>query len=159
MHATCRAERTLPCRPEVAFAMAVDPDRFPAFFSGFGPIPAVRGILLHGPLAVGSTRSIHNADGAVLMETITAYDPPVLHAYTLTGFRPPFGWGVRRGEATWLFSAHESGSRVFWDYSFELTRPWLWPIVALVLRLFMARAMHRCLKNMARTLAPKPNGT
>lgn len=152
MSVTCSAERSLPCRPEVAFALATDPDRFPGFFTGFGPIPAVRGIRLHAPLAVGSQRRVHNADGTVLSERITAHDPPVRHAYTLSGFRPPFSWLVERGEAEWTFTGHEFGSRVRWDYEFTLSRPWLWPVAALLLKLFMARAMHRCLKNMARAL-------
>ena len=66
--------------------MAADADRFPGLFTGFGPIPAIRGVRLHAPLAVGSTRSVHNADGTVLEETIIAHDPPVSHAYTLSGF-------------------------------------------------------------------------
>lgn len=152
MSVTCSAERSLPCRPEVAFALATDADRFPAFFTGFGPIPAVRGIRLHAPLAVGSQRRVHNADGTVLSERITAHDPPVRHAYTLSGFRPPFSWLVERGEAQWTFTGHEFGSRVRWDYEFTLAKPWLWPVAAVLLKLFMARAMHRCLKNMARSL-------
>lgn len=153
MHVTCHAERSLPCRPEVAFAMAVDPDRFPAFFTGFGPIPGLRGIRLHAPLAEGSTRRVHSADGAVMTERVTVFDPPVRHAYTLTGLRPPLAWLVRKGEADWTFSAHESGARVTWVYDFTLTRPWAWPVAAPLLRLFMTRAMHRCLKNMSRALA------
>lgn len=152
MPVTCSAERSLPCTPEVAFALATDPDRFPGFFTGFGPIPAVRGIRLHAPIAVGSQRRVHNADGSVLTERITAHDPPVRHAYTLSGFRPPFAWLVSRGESNWTVAGHEFGSRVRWDYEFTLARRWLWPVAALLLKLFMARAMHRCLKNMARSL-------
>lgn len=152
MPVLCHAERFLPCRPEVAFAMAVDPDRFPAFFTGFGPVPAVRGIRLHAPLAVGSTRRVHNSDGTVLSERVTAHDPPVRHAYTLSGFRPPFSWLVTRGEASWTFTGHEFGSRVRWDYEFTPARAWLWPVAALLLKGFMARAMHRCLRNMSRAL-------
>ncbi|TNJ33115.1 SRPBCC family protein [Arenimonas terrae] len=152
MSVTCSAERSLPCTPEVAFALATDPDRFPGFFTGFGPIPAVRGIRLHAPLAVGSQRRVHNSDGSVLSERITAHDPPVRHAYTLSGFRPPFAWLVNRGESNWTFAGHEFGSRVRWDYEFTLSRRWLWPVAALLLKLFMTRAMHRCLKNMARSL-------
>ncbi|HEX5693197.1 MAG TPA: SRPBCC family protein [Arenimonas sp.] len=153
MSVTCSAERSLPCTPEVAFALVTDVDRFPAFFTGFGPIPAVRGIRLHSELAVGSQRRVHNADGTVLSERITAHDPPVRHAYTLSGFRPPLAWLVEKGEANWTFTGHEFGSRVRWDYEFTLARPWLWPVAALLLKVFMARAMHRCLKNMARSLA------
>lgn len=153
MRLNVSAERSLPCTPEVAFRMATSPERFPAFFTGFGPIPAISGIRLHAPLAVGSTRRVHNADGTVLSERVTVLDPPVRHAYVLTGFRPPFSWLVTQGEANWTFAAHEFGSRVRWDYEFTLARRWLAPVTALMLQLFMRRAMHRCLKNMARALA------
>lgn len=152
MKVSCHAERSLPCRPEVAFAMATDADRFPGFFTGFGPIPAIRGVLMHAPLAVGSTRSVHNADGTVLEETIIAHDPPVSHGYTLSGFSPPSSWLVSRGEANWIITGHEFGARVSWDYEFEVPRRWLWPVSALLVKLFMIPAMHRCLKNMERAL-------
>ena len=92
-------------------------------------------------------------DGTVLSERVTVLDPPVRHAYVLTGFRPPFSWLVTQGEANWTFAGHEFGSRVRWDYEFTLARRWLAPVTALMLQLFMRRAMHRCLKNMARALA------
>ena len=152
MKVSCHAERSLPCRPEVAFAMATDADRFPGLFTGFGPIPAIRGVVLHAPLAVGSTRSVHNADGTVLEETITAHDPPVSHAYTLSGFSAPFSWLVSRGEANWIITGPEFGARVSWDYEFTVTRRWRWLLAALLVKLFMIPAMHRCLKNMERAL-------
>lgn len=154
MKISCHVERSLPCRPEVAFAMATDADRLPSFFTGFGPIPAIRGVRLHAPLAVGSARSVHNADGTVLQETITAHDPPVSHAYTLRGFTPPFSWLVSSGEANWIITGHEFGARVSWDYEFTVTRQWRWPLAALLVKLFMTPAMHRCLKNMERALGP-----
>jgi Polyketide cyclase / dehydrase and lipid transport len=109
-------------------------------------------VRLHAPLAVGATRSVHNADGTVLEETIIAHDPPVSHAYTLSGFSPPSSWLVTRGEANWIITGHEFGARVSWDYEFEVTRRWLWPVSALLVKLFMIPAMHRCLKNMERAL-------
>lgn len=152
MKVSCHAERSLPCRPEVAFAMATDADRFPGLFTGFGPIPAISGVLLHAPLAVGSRRSVHNADGTVLEETIIAHDPPVSHAYTLAGFSPPFSWLVSHGEANWIITGHEFGARVSWDYEFTVPQRWRWPFAALLVKLFMTPAMHRCLKNMERAL-------
>lgn len=153
MHLTVSAERSLPCTPEVAYALSTDPDRFPGFFTGFGPVPALSGIRLHAPLAVGSTRRVYSTDGTVLTERVTELDPPVRHAYTLTGFRPPMLWLVSQGKAAWTFAGHESGARVRWDYEFTLAKRWLSPVAALVVHVFMRRAMHRCLKNMARSLA------
>lgn len=132
--------------------MATDADRFPGLFTGFGPIPAISGVRLHAPLAVGSTRSVHNDDGTVLHETILAHDPPVSHAYTLSGFTAPFSWLVSGGEANWIITGHEFGARVSWDYEFTVTRRWRWPLAALLVKLFVTPAMHRCLKNMERSL-------
>ena len=61
-------------------------------------------------------------------------------------------WLVEKGEAMWHFAGHEFGCRVRWDYEFTLSRRWLSPVAAFVLHLFMRRAMHRCLKNMKRSL-------
>jgi hypothetical protein len=152
MHLTVSAERSLPCTPEVAFALATSPDRFPTFFTGFGPIPGIIGIRLHSPLAVGSQRRVHSADGVVLTERVTEYDPPVRHGYTLTGFRPPMAWLVSKGESMWTFTGHEFGCRVQWDYEFALNKRWLAPVASVVVHVLMRRAMHRCLKNMARSL-------
>ncbi len=152
MRLSCTAERSLPCTPDVAFGLATNPDRFPAFFTGFGPIPGIVGIRLHSPLAVGSQRRVHTDDGSVLTERVTEHDPPVRHAYTLTGFRPPMAWLVSKGEAAWTFTGHEFGSRVVWTYEFTLNKEWLAPLTSIVVHVLMRRAMHRCLKNMSRAL-------
>ena len=152
MRISCQAQQTMACAPAAAFALLLDPHRFPATFTGFGPIPGIRAVTLDAPLAIGSTRRIHNDDGSVLVETITALDAPTHHGYTLGGFRPPFSWLVRRGVADWSLHAGPSSARVCWRYDFDLTHAWAYPLAALLLKWFMARAMRRCLDNMARML-------
>lgn len=155
MELACQAEQRFPCPPGQAFALITDPDRFPAFFRGFGPIPAVRAIVLDTPpLAVGARRSVRNADGSVLREVVTALEPPHRHAYRLDGFRPPFAWLVRHGDACWTVEPDAAGSRVRWTYRFALTRTVAWPIAAPLLRVFMASAMRRCLRAMADAATP-----
>ena len=83
--------------------------------------PAIKAVVLDAPLAVGSTRQIHNADGTVLTERITVLDPPFRHAYELTGFSAPFSWLVRLGDADWTLQATEAGTLVRWRYDFSLT--------------------------------------
>ena len=96
-------------------------------------------------------------DGSALTEQITALEPPTRHAYTLSGFRAPFSWLVTLGESEWLVSAKGSGVHVRWDYRFVLTGFWVYPVAAVLLKFFMARAMQRCLDNLARALAvPAP---
>jgi uncharacterized protein YndB with AHSA1/START domain len=138
--------------PEAVFALAIDPERFPAMFVGFGPVPALRRIELHAPAAVGSTRDVEGADGARMLERITALDPPRHHAYVLSRLRPPLSWLAREALADWRFSAHGGGTQVCWTYRFALTSPLAWAIAYPILRIFMQGAMQRCLGRMARTL-------
>lgn len=154
MRIHCQAEHDFPCSAPAVFELMVDPVRFPATFRGYGLIPAIRSISLDGPLAVGVLRRIHNADGTTLTEQVTALDKPLRHAYTLGGFRPPFSWLVKRGEATWsLGLANESTTRVHWHYRFMATSVLAYPMASLLLRIFMTHAMQRCLENMATLLA------
>jgi hypothetical protein len=156
MQVHCHAERNFSCPPAQVFQLIVDPVRFPLAFRGYGLIPAIRMIELVTPLAVGAIRRIHNVDGSTLSERITILDPPDLHAYTLSGFRPPFSWLVSCGDARWSVSGKDSQAIVRWDYAFTLSTGLVWPLAAVLLRFFMARAMQRCLDNMATLLAGRP---
>ena len=149
MHIDCRAFRTFPCSAGRAFALACDASRFPEFFRGYGPIPAVRAIDVEGPLHTGTVRHVRNSDGSVLIETVTAFDPPQRHAYRLSGFRAPFAWLVREGEADWRITAVDGGADVVWTYRFALTHAFAAPPARLLLG-FMTAAMQRCLDAMAR---------
>lgn len=156
MKVRCHASVVLPCPPEVAYARVVDADGFAALFVGFGPIPAVREVRLDAPLAPGSTRRVHNSDGSVLLERITALDPPCRHAYVLSGFSAPFSWLVTRGDADWCITRIDTGTRVDWQYEFALTHALAYPVAAPLLGIFMRGAMRRCLANLARSVAPTP---
>lgn len=152
MHIDCQAERVLPCTAARAFALVCDATRFPAFFDGCGPIPAVRAVDCAGPLRVGAIRRVRNADGSVLTEVVTALDAPHRHAYRLGGFRAPFAWLVRHADAEWRITDTADGARVAWAYRFELTHP-LALLPARPLLGFMTLAMRRCLDAMAREVA------
>lgn len=149
----CQASRELHCAPERAFAKCLDSSRFPGWFRGYGPIAAIDRIETDGPPRVGGQRIVHNADGSVLVERITELTPPLRHAYTLEGMRPPFSWLVRRGDARWSIAPELAGSRVCWNYRFTLTTPLVWPLAKPLLAWFMTAAMARCLHNMARSPA------
>lgn len=153
MRILCTARRAIPCPASAAFELSLDPARFPSLFQGYGPIPAIRSIVLDTALRVGATRRIHNADGTVLTEQVIRLDPPSRHSYSLTGFRAPFSWLVRRGDADWNFTSDASGTQVRWSYDFVVTGFWAYPIAAVLLQVFMRRAMQRCLDSMAQTLA------
>lgn len=149
-------QRRVRASPHAAFALALDAERFPALFRGFGLIPGIRRITHHSPAAVGATRSLENEDGTQLREVITALDAPHRHAYTLSGMRPPFAWLVRAGHADWTFTADDAGCLVCWSYRFELASAWSWPLAGLLLRIFMRGAMRRCLAALAAALEPPP---
>ena len=146
------ARRHFRATPETVFAFAADAARFPATFRGYGPIPSIRTITLHAPPAVGSTRELENSDGSRPLERITAFEPPHVHAYVLSGLNPPFKWLVRAGHADWTFAPSGEGTDVAWRYRFELTNPLAWPIAWPLLQGFFRTAMDRCLDAMARAV-------
>ena len=135
----------------------VDAGSFPACFTGFGLIPAIRSIRLTEPLAVGVIRHIYNADNSVLIEKVTVLDRPNRHGYTLGGFQAPFSWLVRQGESDWQLSKRAIGTEVRWRYEFTLTSFLLYPVCFLLLKFFMQRAMQRCLQNMDRQCSSNPD--
>lgn len=146
------ARRWIDAPPSAVFALSVDPARFPALFTGMGPIPALVSITPDAPSAVGSTRQLVSADKSRLTERIVAWEPPRLHGYLLSGFVAPLAWLVRAGTAQWQFAARDGGTFVQWTYDFELTTPLVWPLAAPLLKIVMQGAMRRCLDNLARTL-------
>lgn len=143
------AQRIIRAPAAAVFALAVDPQRFPLTFRGFGPIPSIRSISLLEPLATGSTRRLDNSDGSRPVERITALDPPHRHAYVLSGLSAPFSWLVRDAQAEWTFAPSATGVRVSWRYRFALTAIAAWPLAWPLLQVFMRGAMRRCLQAMA----------
>lgn len=150
IHLTARQRFTAPAA--AAFALSIDARRFPALFPGYGPIPAIRRVELQGIAAVGTKRQIHNSDGSVLDEEILQLDAPHRHRYRLGGFRAPFAWLVREGEADWQFRDDGAGTTVEWHYRFEPASTLAQPFAALLLHGFMQRAMQRCLGKMSEAL-------
>lgn len=149
MKITCQATRDFICGPEPIFELMVDAGSFPACFTGYGLIPAIRKVRLVEPLSVGVIRHIYNADNTVLTEQVTVLEKPYRHAYTLTGFQAPFSWLVKKGESDWQLKKNGDGTYVRWTYEFTLTSFLLYPICFILLKIFMQGAMRRCLKNMA----------
>jgi hypothetical protein len=152
MDVLLNVRRRIAAAPAAAYALSLDAQRFPPLFAGFGPIPSIRSITLHAPPAVGSTRELHNSDGARPRERITALEPGARHAYVLDGLRAPLSWLVRAGVADWRFAPADGGCDVHWQYRFTLTHALAWPLAAPLLHLFMATAMRRCLEAMAGVL-------
>lgn len=147
-----QAARTIAAPPAAVFDLALDAQRFPTTFRGCGPIPGLVRITPHAPSAVGSTREVESSDRSVLIERITALEPSRLHAYTLSGLRPPLSWLVRAGHAQWTFAPQAAGTLVTWRYAFDTTHALAWPLAWPLLQIFMRTAMARCLEAMAHEL-------
>ena len=56
MRLSLTAERRIDAPPEAVFALALDSERFPALFTGYGPIPALKRITPLAPPAVGAPK-------------------------------------------------------------------------------------------------------
>jgi len=156
MQITVAATENCPAPIETVFATLVNPERFPPMFRGFGPVAGIKRIELGQHLAAGAERRVFLDDGAMLTETVTALSAPKHHGYVLRGFVAPMSWLVRQGEADWQLNSTEHGTRVTWNYRFTLTSPLAAPVAFPLLRWFMATAMRRCLKALARSTRPGP---
>lgn len=156
MQITTSAEISVTSNIERSFALATDSPRFPRYFKGRGPIPAVLKVEWHAgsrPEA-GARRDIHNADGSVLLEQVLELTPPLRHRYRLLGgFKPPFSWMVAHADGCWQFTAQGSGTHIRWDYAFTLRSPLAWPVVLPIVKVFFRGAMQDCLHAMRDALA------
>lgn len=134
--------------PQAVFdAAAADYAGFAAVFPGYGLIPGINKIELESGarLEEGSIRLIHNSDGSVLRERVEVLRRPSAHVYVLSGFVLPFSLLVREATGSWVFEAAGQGTRVVWNYDFELTSFLAWPVAAPVILIFFRGAMRRCL--------------
>ena len=138
-----------------AVALTLDARRFPALFRGYGPVPGLSRIEPNSPPGIGATRRVESDDGASMLETITFLQAPSVHAYRLSGIRPPLAWLAEEGHANWAFSAAEGGTDVEWRYEWQVASWWVWPLTWLLLNVFMRGAMRRCLLAMAAEFSPR----
>ena len=152
LRVSTRASATTESNPEHVFDIATNSDRFPEFFRGFGPIPAVTRVTwLTQPPATGGRRAVETADGETIEEDVVALERPHTHRYRIPGgFPAPFSWLVRSAEGHWSFLAHGQTTTLHWDYSFELTHPLSWLITAPLVKICFRLAMQRCLNAMVK---------
>ena len=145
--------------PERVFDFLSAPDVFVRVLRPLGPIPGgASSELLDGAttLAPGVRRRVGLTDGTSLEEQVLDHDRPRRQRYRW-GHAPqgPFGLIIRGAEADWrLTSSGPSGqgTRIDWDYAFELSSPLVAPLGWLVLRLF-ERFMQRGLVEVQKAVA------
>ncbi len=148
MKLTARASVEIPKSAELVFDFATSCEGFPRFIWAFGPIPGItRAEMVGGQApAAGVERHIHMTDGNVVEEELLTYDRPSRHRYRW--LKPPafpFSLIVRTAEGDWRFTATDGGTRIDWDYRFELTSvlALLGAPLILVFQHWMQRALLR----------------
>ncbi len=134
--------------PATVFDVVTDSAALTRAMRRHGPIPGV--IRVEWPagsrLAPGAVRHVTMTDGSILTERIEELDRPSLYRYELfAGIRPPLSLLVRSGTSTWRFERASSGTRIRWEFAFELTSRAAWPAASALLRLFFAPWMRRAL--------------
>jgi hypothetical protein len=138
-----------------AFTLMSDMEKFPSFFTGYGPIPHVVGceLVTPSPVGVGSKRLITNGDGSVLEEVVQVHVPGKEQKYRIEkGFVPPFSWMIAAAEGHWIFEPDGEQTRITWRYRFELRTMLVKPIAGFIVHGLFKRAMTRCLANMKAAL-------
>lgn len=143
-------------REEVFAAAADKTDNLVKYFTGFAPlIPAIREATLLDAAAPGPgvLRRVTLSDGSTLVERITAFESPRLHAYEMAEMNPLQRLLCTNMLSRWTFEEALGGTRVVWDYQILPRTALHLPLAWVVGRLF-ARAMQRCLDNLARDLQP-----
>jgi hypothetical protein len=138
----------IPMSPEEVFDYVMDLNNLCKVFRGKGPIPAIEKMQVEGggPLKVGAVRLTTMSDGSVLEEDILVYERGRCNRYRIErGFKPPLSLLVRWGEGEFLFTQNAGATQVVWNYTFELTTPLVYPLAALILKVFMRGALQEAL--------------
>jgi hypothetical protein len=134
-----RASVVVPRPVEAVFDFATSPSSFPAFMKPRAPIPGVSAVNVDGDgvTRAGATRRVAMSDGSTMGEEVLEHERPRRHAYRwMNPPRLPFSLLVRGARAAWSFAPEGAGTRIDWSYSFELTTPLVYPLGALVVKLF-----------------------
>jgi hypothetical protein len=137
---------TTPVERDAAFR-GLMPIDLSTIFTGFGPLPAVTGVLDQTGSwdHVGVSRRPVLSDGTTAYERITGFDSPSSFAYEVSGFTNVFGRLVTAARGDWQFKpAGDGGTEIVWTYAF-LPRPRWRPLVALFVAPLWRRYMRRAL--------------
>ena len=156
MNVSAHASVEIPRPAAEVFDLTTSCEDLPRFMHAFGPIPGVARAEMVGGAApkTGTERRVHMTDGSVVGEELLAYERPTRHRYRwLEPPAFPFSLLVRSGEGDWRFSPTNGGTRIEWDYRFELTSPLVWPLALPVTFLFR-RWMRGALLRARSLLAP-----
>jgi len=154
MNVSARADIEIRRAADDVFDLAASCEGFPRFIHRLGPIPGVT----HAELVdaavpkSGVRRRISTTDGNVIEEELLAFERPSRHRYRWRNRPPlPFRLLVSGAEGDWSFAPIAGGTRIVWDYRFELTSPFVYPLAAVGMALFR-RWMQRALARLSSLL-------
>ncbi|HET6510211.1 MAG TPA: hypothetical protein VFG42_25690 [Baekduia sp.] len=132
---------------EQVFARFI-PVRLEDILHRYGPVPAVTGTSGQtGPWdVVGSSRTVHLADGSQATERVTRCETPRVFGYTVSGFTNPIRLLAREARGVWVF---DPGGEVRWTYTFVARSPAHAVVLVPIVRVFWRGFMRRALKALA----------
>jgi hypothetical protein len=98
---------------------------------------------------VGSRRRLALTDGTFMEEEVIAFDRPREHSYRWLNAPPmPIGLIVRGAQGSWHFAPEGTGTRIHWQYRFELSTPLVYPLALVLVAAFRGwmRASGECVR-------------
>lgn len=120
-------------------------------FPGYGPMPGIVRASAPGPLALGVRVRVENTDGSVHHERVTAFEPPRSYAVRME-LTPPASWLMRHIDEAVEFDADGVGTRVTRRFH-TVPRSFVTaPLVALITRFLLRRAVEAHDRVVARAL-------
>jgi hypothetical protein len=125
--------------PEAVYDFSIKKETFERVLRPLGPIPGIVSIEVDGggTQVTGSRRRVAMTDKSVIGEEVLLLDRPREHRYRwLNPPAAPFSFLVKGAEARWTFHAEGQGTRIHWNYAFELTSPFAYPAMVLVAAIF-----------------------
>jgi len=145
--AEVHADILAPCDKAFSHIVPID---LATIFTGFGPLPAVKGTRDQTGAwdAAGQSRTVLLSDGSSAQEALTAYQFPSHFAYTVKGFTGVLRFFASEAHGEWWFKQGSANqpTTVHWRYEFVSRSRWLEPIVCLITqrlwRGYMAKALR-----------------
>jgi hypothetical protein len=148
IHTQALAEFPVP--RDILFPFATSPEMLSKVIEAQGPIPGVERswVVGGGETKQGTLRRVILTDGTPLDEEVLEFEVPRKHSYRVKGYRGVFASLVKSGEAQWIFSPIDIGTRIVWRYEYELTSPVALPVALPFVKVAFQRYMQAALTRL-----------
>lgn len=156
MHLDATLELTVDYAPERVFDLVGDHRNFPRTIAKTALVP---GVVRSDPLpgsaesGVGTRRRLTLTDGTFMDEEVIAFTRPSEHSYRWLKPPPmPIGLLVRGAQGSWRFTPDPRGTRIHWQYRFELSSPLALPFALPLVAAFRSwmRKSADCVQTLLR---------